>query len=54
VLSRKAVPVTTAHVATGALLLGMALTFTLCSRKETRSSDSRAARGSLARKEAVA
>jgi heme A synthase len=54
VLSRKAVPVTTAHVATGALLLGMALTFTLCSRRKTRSSESRAARGTLARKEAVA
>ena len=54
VLSRKAVPVTTAHVVTGALLLGMALTFTLCSRRQMRSSDSRAVRGSLARKEAVA
>ncbi len=54
VLSRKAVPVTTAHVATGALLLGMALTFTLSSLREPRISDSRAAGGSLARKEAVA
>jgi cytochrome c oxidase assembly protein subunit 15 len=54
VLSRKAVPVTTAHVATGALLLGMALTFALCSGRQTRSSDSRAVRGSLTRKEAVA
>ncbi len=33
VLSRKAVPVTTAHVATGALLLGAALVFTLASRR---------------------
>jgi cytochrome c oxidase assembly protein subunit 15 len=54
VLSRKAVPVTTAHVATGALLLGMALTFTLSSLKETGSRASRLSRGSLARKEAVA
>ena len=54
VLSRKAVAVTTAHVATGALLLGLALTFTLSSLKETSSSDSHAARNGLARKEAVA
>jgi cytochrome c oxidase assembly protein subunit 15 len=36
VLSRKSVPVTTAHVATGALLLGTALAFTLGSLKTTR------------------
>ncbi len=35
VLSRKAVPITTAHVATGALLLGTALAFTLASRRES-------------------
>jgi heme A synthase len=54
VLLRKAVPVTTAHVATGALLLGMALTFTLSSLKGTGSVASRHARGNLARKEALA
>jgi len=33
VLTRKAVPIATAHVATGALLLGTALAFTLASRR---------------------
>jgi heme a synthase len=50
VLSRKAVPVTTAHVATGALVLGTALTLTLASLKTGRS----AGRVRLAAAEAVA
>ena len=36
VLTRKSVAITTAHVATGALILGTALTFTLASRKSGR------------------
>jgi len=54
VLSRKAVPVTTAHVATGALLLGTALAFTLASLREKRLAHPRTARSGLARTEAVA
>lgn len=54
VLSRKAVPVTTAHVAMGALLLGTALAFTLASLREKRLAPSRAARSGLARTEAIA
>jgi heme a synthase len=54
VLSRKAVPVTTAHVATGALLLATALAFTLASLKARRSAGGAAASRSLAPKEAVA
>jgi cytochrome c oxidase assembly protein subunit 15 len=54
VLSRKAVAVTTAHVATGALLLGTALAFTLASRRQRRAADARAASSGLARSEAIA
>jgi heme a synthase len=54
VLSGKAVAVTTAHVATGALLLGSALAFTLASLREPRVADARRARAGLARTEAVA
>ena len=50
VLSRKAVAVTTAHVATGALLLGTALVFTLASRKEGTSSQTRSGAADLARR----
>jgi cytochrome c oxidase assembly protein subunit 15 len=50
VLSSKAVAVTTAHVATGALLLGTALTFTLASLKEGRREAARAAAANLARR----
>jgi cytochrome c oxidase assembly protein subunit 15 len=54
VLSRKGVAVTTAHVATGALLLGSALAFTLASLREGRVADARRSRSGLARTEAVA
>jgi cytochrome c oxidase assembly protein subunit 15 len=53
VLSRKAVPVTTAHVATGALLLGTTLAFTLSSLRE-RPEASRSAMGELEPAEAIA
>jgi cytochrome c oxidase assembly protein subunit 15 len=53
VLSKKAVPVTTAHVATGALLLATALAFTLASLKAGRSAGDAAARA-LSPAEAVA
>ncbi len=49
VLSRKAVAVTTAHVATGALLLGMALTFMLASLTEKKPAQARP-EGALARR----
>jgi heme a synthase len=49
VLSRKAVDVTTAHVATGALLLGVALTFTLASLSESKPARTRR-EGALARR----
>ncbi len=49
VLSRKAVAVTTAHVATGALLLGVALTFTLASLAESKPARTRP-EGALARR----
>ena len=52
--SKKAVPVTTAHVATGALLLATALTFTLCSLKAGRSARDSARNKSLMPREAVA
>jgi len=54
VISKKAVPVTTAHVATGALLLATALTFTLCSLKAGRSARDSARNKSLMPREAVA
>jgi cytochrome c oxidase assembly protein subunit 15 len=54
VLSRKAVPVTTAHVAAGALLLGTALAFTLASLRGKRVAEARAAQPGLARTEALA
>ena len=54
VLTRKSVPVTTAHVATGALLLGTALTFTLASRKDGRRAEGGARRRRLSPREAVA
>ncbi len=50
VLSRKAVAVTTAHVATGALLLGMALTFTLASLTEKKPAQARPEGANLARR----
>ena len=54
VLSGKAVAVTTAHVATGALLLGTALAFTLGALRERRVADAGAARSDFARTEAIA
>jgi len=54
VLSRESVPVTTAHVATGALLLGTALAFTLASRKTGRFARGAARHGNVAPREAVA
>jgi cytochrome c oxidase assembly protein subunit 15 len=54
VLSRKAVAVTTAHVATGALLLGTALAFTLAALRERRVADARTERPGLTRTEAIA
>jgi heme a synthase len=54
VLTRKAVPVTTAHVATGALLLGTTLAFTLASRKAGRSARGAARQGDFSPREAVA
>ena len=53
VVTRKSVAITTAHVATGALLLGTALTFTLASLKTKRKADG-ARRARLAAAEAVA
>ncbi len=50
VLSGKAVAVTTAHVATGALLLGTALTFTLASRTERKPGQARPEGANLARR----
>ena len=50
VLSRKAVAVTTAHVATGALLLAVALTFTLASRAQRKPEEARRGAASLARR----
>jgi cytochrome c oxidase assembly protein subunit 15 len=50
VLSRKAVAVTTVHVATGALLLGTALVFTLASRKKGTSAQTRSGAADLARR----
>jgi cytochrome c oxidase assembly protein subunit 15 len=54
VLSRKAVPVTTAHVATGALLLGTTLAFTLSSLREKQVDISQFARKELEATEAIA
>jgi len=50
VLSRKAVAVTTAHVATGALLLATALTFTLASLAQKGPVDMRQGASDLARR----
>ena len=54
VLSRKNVLITTAHVATGALLLGGALAFTLATRRGGRVRESAARLGSLAGRESFA
>jgi heme a synthase len=50
VLSRKAVAVTTTHVATGALLLAVALTFTLASLAQRKHEESRRGATNLARR----
>jgi heme a synthase len=50
VLSRKAVAVTTAHVATGALLLAVALTFTLASLAQREHEEARRGATNLARR----
>ncbi len=50
VLSRKAVAVTTAHVATGALLLGTTLAFTLAASKKGKAEEARTGAASLSRR----
>ena len=50
VLSRKGVAVTTAHVATGALLLAVALTFTLVSLAQRKPEEARRGAANLARR----